>query len=179
LQSKKYTPGPSGQSVPPALMEANRRFQLGDYVNAADLYENVAERAKMTRPRQIPRLLIEAGRARIFGGQAEPGIRLLTRGLQILAGQDRWTDLHRMGTLVVEGLRKREFPEQADEIQGWVNRTLGQQASSRPKATIQRAPLPEKCPYCAGIVDPREVEWVSEDTVECAFCGSLVRGREG
>jgi hypothetical protein len=179
LQSKKYTPGPSGQSVPPALLEANRRFQSSDYGNAADLYENVAERAKTTRPRQIPRLLIEAGRARIFGGQAEAGTRLLTRGLQILAGQERWADLHRMGALVVTGLREHDFPIQADEIQGWVNRILGQQAASRPKVTVQRAPLPEKCPYCGGIVDPREIEWVSEDTVECAFCGSLVRGREG
>ncbi|MBE0697724.1 MAG: hypothetical protein IH586_12455 [Anaerolineaceae bacterium] len=152
---------------------------MGDYVSAADLFENVAERAKMTHPRQISRLLIEAGRARIFGGQVDAGMRLLTRGLQVLAGQERWADLHRMGTLVVDGLRQRDFTEQADEIQDWFNRTLGQQAASRPKENVQRAPLPPKCPYCIGHLDPREIEWVSEDTVECAFCGSLVRGREG
>jgi hypothetical protein len=179
LESRRFVPGPSGQPVPPALLEANRRFQLGDFIGAAELFENVAERAKMTRPRQIPRLLIEAGRARIFGGQVEVGMHMLTRGLQVLAGQERWEDLHRMGLLVVEGLRKQNYPTQALEIQEWMNRTMGQQGTARPKPNVQRAPLPEKCPYCGGNVDPREVEWVSEDTVECAYCGSLVRGREG
>jgi hypothetical protein len=179
LQSRRFTPGPTGLPVPPALLEANRRFQLGDYAGAAELFENVAERAKMTRPRQVPRLLVQAGRARIMGGQLDAGMRLLTRGLQVLAGQERWEDLHRMGVLVVEGLRRQEFTTQADEIVDWINRTLGQQGTARLKPNIQRAPLPEKCPYCGGNVDPREVEWVSEDTIECAYCGSLVRGREG
>jgi hypothetical protein len=179
LVSRKFVPGPGGEPVPPALLEANRRLQFGDYAGAADLFENVAERAKMTRPRQVPRLLIETGRVRILAGQVDAGVRQITRGLQVLAGQERWADMHRFGLLVIENLRMRDFPAQADTIQEWINRALGQQGAARLKPSPQRAPLPPKCPYCGGIVDPREVEWVSEDTVECAYCGSLVRGKEG
>lgn len=179
MAARRFAQGPGRQLIPPALIEANRRLHTGDYSGAAELFDIVAERAKMTRPRQVPRLLIEAGRARILAGQVDVGVRSIIRGLQVLAGQERWADLHRFGLLVIEGLRRNELMAQADEIQDWINRSLGHQAASRPKTSSSRVALPEKCPYCGGNIDPREIEWVSEDTVECTYCGSLVRGREG
>jgi hypothetical protein len=168
----------AGMAVPPALVEANRRFQAQDYLGAAQLYETVVERAKVNHPRHVPRLLIQAGRARILGGQVDQGFRLMKNGLQVLAGQERWEDLRRFGLLVVDGLQQAGLTQQATEVQEWLQQKIGYQGAVKPKVGM-RAPLPDKCPQCGGTVDPREVEWVSDDTVECAYCGSLVRGREG
>jgi hypothetical protein len=165
--------------IPLALIEANRLYQIGDYAGAASLYEGAAERAKIARPRQVPRLLIEAGRARLLAGQIEDGLHLTERGLQVLVEQQRWADLHRLGSLVEGGLRLQGFIQQADELQRWIQQTLGQQSVSQPGSHVQRVSLPEKCPYCGGNLDPREVEWVSENTVECAYCASLIHSSEG
>lgn len=175
---RRGMPGPAAGPVPPALVEANRRLQLGDFLGAASLFEHVADRASLNRPRHVPRLLIEAGRARMLAGQTEEGMRLLKRGLQVLDGQERYSDLHRLGMAVVSGLRLHDLTTQADEIQEWIRQKIGEQAAGRPQGgSAYRAVLPEKCPSCGGTVDPREVDWVSSDTVECAYCGSLVRGK--
>jgi DNA-directed RNA polymerase subunit RPC12/RpoP len=38
------------------------------------------------------------------------------------------------------------------------------------------APLPSKCPYCGGTLNPSEVERTPGGGAVCMYCGSIVQG---
>ncbi len=171
--------------VSPKLIEANRLVQAGEYAAAAVLYEPLAQNAR--RPRNAARLQVEAGRARLMAGQVAQAMPLFRQGLGLLAERGRWLTVHRLGREVVQDLRSRGHEQQANEIAAWLN---GQPAPEQetasfpgetPPASVQakRPPrLPTRCPACGAPVDPRDVEWVDEATVECDYCGSLIRAEE-
>jgi hypothetical protein len=43
------------------------------------------------------------------------------------------------------------------------------------KTTLEPSRLPSHCQACGAAVRPDEVEWVDEQIVECAYCGSPIR----
>ncbi len=171
-----------GEPVPPQLIEANRRFEMGDYAVAAGQYEQLAD-AAARRPHIAAHLLIEAGRARLLAGQTQPAVALFRRGLGILAEHRRWLALRRQAERVARILRERGDPLHADEITAWLR---GQPVPAQeptapaPGPSASKPPrLPLHCPSCGGPVDPRDVEWVDEGTVECNYCGGMIRAEEG
>lgn len=40
---------------------------------------------------------------------------------------------------------------------------------------IVREELPEKCPHCSAPLKDKEVDWVGPHTVECPYCGGVVK----
>ncbi len=172
-----------GEPVPPQLIEANRRFEMGDYAVAAGQYEQLAG-AAARRPRIAANLLIQAGRARLLAEQTEPAMVLFRRGLGILAEHRRWPALRRQSERVVWILRERGDTLHADEITAWLNGqplpAQEQTSQPAPGPSASKPPrLPLRCPSCGGPVDPRDVEWVDEGTAECNYCGSMIRAEEG
>ncbi len=166
-----------GQPVHPLFAEANRCLEMGDYSGAAERYEQLAMAA---RPRNAGHLFVEAGRARLLAGQVPAAMLLFRRGLDVLAAHGRWIAVHRQGERVIRLLRDHKQNPQADEIDAWLR---GQPAAAQAPAVSAPAPehpprLPLKCPACGGTLDPRDVEWVDAQTVECDYCGSLVRAEE-
>ncbi len=172
-----------GEPVPPQLIEANRRFEMGDYAVAAGQYEQLAD-AAARRPRIAAHLLIQAGRARLLAGQTQPAVALFRRGLGILAEHRRWLALRRQADRVVQFLRERGDTLHADEIAAWLRgqpvpaQEQPPQPASGPSSS-KPPRLPLHCPSCGGPVDPRDVEWVDQVTVECNYCGGMIRAEEG
>jgi len=67
------------------LQRANRLMVIGDFTNAAVLYDKLAGIVHdFGRPWQAAHLYVQAGRARVFAGQAKPGLDLLEQGLSTL-----------------------------------------------------------------------------------------------
>jgi hypothetical protein len=167
------------------LIEANRLFAAGEYVRAALLFEQLALSAR--RPRNAAHLFVQAGRAHLLAGKVGQAMLFFRRGLNLLAERRRWRSAHHLGQSVIQELRERGHTQQADELTAWLN---GQPApeldEGEPDVPIARQPvapvrpprLPTKCPSCGGAVDPRDVEWVDDSTVECDYCGSLIRAEE-
>ena len=71
--------------VTPILQEANMAFEKGEYGRAAERYEKLARVADARGGPRAPLLLLQAGRARVYAGQAALGLPLLRRGLELLA----------------------------------------------------------------------------------------------
>jgi hypothetical protein len=173
-----------GQAVNPLFNEANHCLETGDYACAAERFEQLALSA---RPRNAGHLYVAAGRARLLAGQEQPSALLFRRGLATLAERGRWITVHRLGKRVVQMLREQGMSQPADEINAWLRGQPGyEQAGSAaapasgPASAPARMPrLPLKCPSCGGTLDPRDLEWVDQFTIECDYCGGLVRAEEG
>jgi len=160
------------------LQRANRLMEIGDFTNAAFLYEKLARKVHdFGAPRQAAHLYMQAARANVLSGQLKPGLELLEQGLSTFAQAGLWQTFDRAGSRAVEELRQQDKPQAAQDLINWLesmcqNRPL----SSTPvemKGSSPRA-LPLKCPSCGATVRPDEVEWLDEQRAVCDYCGSML-----
>jgi hypothetical protein len=168
--------------IPPMLIEANRLLAEGNYRQAAEVFERLAAGAVERQGPRAPYLFLQAGRARYMAQEASTGAILIRRGLSLFAEQGRLKELKRAGTNVVRGLRDQQHLEDAKEFRTWLEMSFPGcevEATDRlPGAVIRpyRPTLPLKCPSCGAPVNPLEIEWVTEETAECIYCGNMLRG---
>lgn len=164
------------QDVPPVLQEANFAFDKGEYGRAGELFEKIAETASARGGRRASLFYLQAGRARILAGQTSLGMPSLKRGLELLAQNRRFLQLHRAGRRVIVELNARGLKSEASEIEAFLNTNLMYvPPTDLQPAPINRTVLPTHCPACGAAVRPDEVEWLDDVTAECAYCGSPVR----
>lgn len=162
--------------VPPLLMKANELATAGRYVEAANLYEQLARGAQA---RGIPRdaqLFLQAGRCHILAGQTQQGMADFKKGLSLITQRGEIQRLQNLGQRIQDELKARGLPEEAAEIASLLT---GSPVSTVPAGASAEAPqprlLPTNCPSCGGPVRSDEVEWVDEASAECGFCGSILR----
>lgn len=168
--------------IPPLLIEANRLAAEGNYDQAAGIYERLADTALERQIPRAPYLFLHAGRASFFAQKSHSGAALLRKGLSLFAEQGRWTELQRSGGRMINFLTMAGFADEALELQSWIEISFPKlesdlMGSSPPITSVVDAEftLPTQCPYCGAPVDPREVEQIDEDAVECLYCGNILR----
>lgn len=161
------------------LNQAHRLFESGQYLQAARLFEQLAQGATRRQLPRAPFLFLQAGKAYLFGGQEDQGMALIRAGLKTLAVEKRWPELERVGRRTVAELAEQGFTGPSEEIKGWLDETLSGIETSRPRQVAAgkagKAALPTKCPSCGGSVDPQAVTWLDDVTAECLYCGSAIR----
>ncbi len=172
------------RSVHPRLVHANRLLEEGDYLQAAQLYEELGRQASDLGRVRAPYLFLQAGQARLLAGDKDAGIALIQQGLGMFEAEGRWHKLQRTGSRVLAGLRGSGYNDEAAKIEQWLQKTLQPHGefSAMPvssRSEEERHPLlPTACPTCGAPLYPQEVDWVDALTVECNYCGNLIRGGE-
>jgi hypothetical protein len=159
--------------VPPILQEANMAFEKGEYGRAAERYEKLARVADSRGGPRAPLLLLQAGRARVYAGQATLGLPLLRRGLELLAERGQLHRVHHAGSKAITELNERGLEDEATNIEILLGTLLPKTFTAEPEA--QRPALPTHCPSCGAPLRPNEVEWLDDVTAECGYCGSPAR----
>lgn len=163
-------------NVPPMLQHANQLMAAGDYSGAAIAFQALAQGAEDRFPRRAPFLFMEAGRAAILNGQTKDGLTTLRHGLTILASQGRIHRMRVMGQRVIEELHTRGLNAEAEEIASLLSGSFPKEIPTETFTITKRPVLPTHCPSCGAALKPDEVEWIDDNTVECDYCGSPVRG---
>lgn len=161
------------------LALAHRLMNKGQYLQAANLFEELARGAVRFKIPRAPFLFLQAGRGFLFGGQSSKGFAMIRRGLKMLADADRWGELYRVGHRAVEELAEKGYQSESERLQSWLEETLPEKSEQvvETKSNLQskRPILPTNCPKCGGAVDPKAVEWQDEITAQCLYCGSAIR----
>ncbi|GAB4503423.1 MAG: hypothetical protein Fur0043_04150 [Anaerolineales bacterium] len=162
--------------VPLLLQHANQLMAGGQYAQAAQAFESLAEAAQARGGPRAPLFFLQAGRARFLEGKREAGLAHVRRGLSLLAERADWRRLHHAGERVLAEMHERGLDMEAAEIEAWLKATLpAGQAVFEKSRTTQKPQLPTHCPSCGAALRLDEVEWLDEVTAECAYCGSPVR----
>ncbi|MCC6300680.1 MAG: hypothetical protein IT314_15430 [Anaerolineales bacterium] len=164
------------KQVPPILQEANLAFDKGEFGRAAELFERIAEGADARGGPRAPLFHLQAGRARVFAGQAALGMPSLKRGLGLFAERLQFHRLLTAKTRVLSDLKERGLVNEAAEIEAWLKTVApSSQEFSTPLPPSRKPVLPTHCPQCGAALRPDEVEWLDDVTAECGYCGSPVR----
>jgi hypothetical protein len=165
--------------VPPVLQEAIFVFDKGEYGQAAELFERLAQSADERGGPRAHRFYLQAGRARILAGQTNLSMPSLKRGLELLAQRGQLHKLQQTGEHVISELNEHGLSDEASEIENLLHRIAPPMpAMETQRAPAQRPPLPTRCPSCGAVMRPDEVEWMDDATAECGYCGSPVRDED-
>lgn len=166
----------------PKLLEANRLFENGDYADAAEIYEDLAEKAVARQIPQSPHLFLMAGTARMKVDEIQSAVVLYKKGLELLLERKKWDHLRKASENTINRLKNNGFKEQAAELQTWLEALIPTDVKAMPiwtestdAFTVNTRKLPAHCPTCGGPVNPKELEWFGANA-NCNYCGTLLSG---
>lgn len=162
--------------VPPALQRANHLMAMGDYPTAAVAFEDLAKRATNRGGKHAPFFFLQAGRAYMLMNDYKKCMLHYIQGLNLLIDGQRYTQLYRAGTHIVQELKGRGHETEAREIAGMIHsNTLAISETATQQLPSDKLMLPSHCPSCGGPLRSDEVDWIDDLNAECPFCGSPVR----
>lgn len=162
------------------LFQAHSLMESENYKEAAPIFDQLAENTLAKGMiRRAPFLFHKASRAYFLSGQINAGKEMLYKGLNLLLEGQRWQVLQSMIYRSVHELEQMKLVEIAQEVRDWQSVAF-QKSTTTPSPTSDENPkmqskLPPKCPYCGATVSPNEFEWIDPNTIECAYCGSIIR----
>lgn len=76
---------------------------------------------------------------------------------------------------ITRKLAAKGMSRAADALNAEFGNKVGPVPTSAVPGAGQRARLPTNCPKCGGPIHGSEANWIDPNTVECDFCGSLIR----
>ena len=173
--------GATGRPVHTRLTEAHRLFANGNYLEAAEIYEDLAEKAYLKQIPQSPKLFLQAGATRLKANEIDDGIMLVKKGLQIIIERQQWGHLRKAGDAALARIREGGFNDQAKDLQTWIDEQVPAEVKTtpawlaKPGRINQPDRLPKQCSSCGGPVNPKEVDWFGSNAT-CIYCGSLLTG---
>ncbi|MFN2274381.1 MAG: TFIIB-type zinc ribbon-containing protein [Anaerolineales bacterium] len=166
---------PLGLPARRLLRRAHQLQAAGQHLDAAQLFEQLAEGARVRELPQYPQLLLQAGRAFILAGEKERGSADLMKAFQVLADRGQGEALRRIAPRIHQFLARNQLDDVWQSIQNMLEAhqlDIDSSWSEKPGP----APLPSKCPYCGGTLNPSEVERTPGGGAVCMYCGSIVQG---
>ncbi len=163
--------------IPPLLRRANQALSAGNYVEAADAYEQLARAAEARGGPRAPFFYVQAGRCKVLAGKAADGVQDLERGLGLFAMRGRQRKASNVGQRVVNELNARGLKKEAQQVADYLKEIVPDFAGTGGEPTAAERPaLPTHCPGCGAPLRPDEVEWLDDVTAACEYCGSPVHG---
>lgn len=176
----------SGMLVPPgvrqALGEARQHLLDGQPLQAAAIYDRLAlEAYNHGRPRPGVQMDLEAARAFLAGGDAVSAQQRALRALRFVLQVGRPVSVLPLIGRIMVYLESQGQTAEAQQFRAEVDKLLGERGlafdavrQAAPVAPAKPGKLPGQCPACGAPLHPDELEWVGDDRVTCAFCGSIV-----
>ena len=163
--------------VPPELRSANELMEAGQYSEAALAFEQIAEQAERRRGPRAPLFHLRAGQAYAKANDTQNAMPHLKKGLGMIAARGDWAPLDDFGQRAVDELKQLGYATEAEELAAYLVTLLPHKTPKRTRAE-KAVSLPTHCPGCGAPLRADEVEWMDQETAECIYCGSPVRGED-
>ena len=163
------------------LSRANQLMAVGGYQQAAELFAQLALQADKTgHPRKSANLYALAAQAAAEQPNRE---QALAYGRAALNGFTHMGMLPRSAGFLAQIsllLRKKGLEAEANLLQlefgGQPLKTgLAPAVTEQPAQPRKALRLPPACPQCGAPARSDEVEWIDEQSAECAYCGGVIQ----
>ncbi len=180
-------PGPgmrfprSQPPIPPKLVQAHRLFELGEYQQAAALYIELADQARLRGVPQAPSLYLRGAAAALKAGSPDQALEVCKKGLGMLAERKKWLQLKKASLMAAESFKVEGQDKYAAGIQAWVEKQIPDEVkgsdlwqNAGPGTGSASGKLPSTCSQCGGPVNPAEIEWFDTNNPVCSYCGAIL-----
>ena len=172
---------PGRGMVGPRVRQALRLLADGQYVEAGELFGQLADRARDNGHHlRSAHLAEQAGRAFLEAGEGERAALLTREAVRQFVVSRRPGRAVRALQHAIEALRSRGFEAQASALEQDAQARLAEAGLSLANIPAESVPqprghLPPTCLQCGGPLRADEVDWIDSASAECPYCGSGVR----
>ena len=175
---RRFAPGrPPRNPIAPALMallmNANHLADSGRDAEAAPIFSQLAQEAE--KHQKLGQAVRLHARAAECYGQTGNKTALMHHSRRALSLAQSSGDSQRATNLlqrVSQAMRDHGFQSEADMLQREFGGLMAP-AGTPPIVASKR--LPPTCPQCAAPVRSDEVDWIDDDSAECAYCGGVIQ----
>jgi hypothetical protein len=174
------------------LARANRLFDQGKFVEAAPIFDRLAqgaaERGMLNRAGD---LYLQSARCHLEMGEASLAVERGKQALRLFGQAGLFGKIERLMPRMVEALQEKGYRAEAEALRQEVRARLAEVPPGRrmpPGAHLARPALsavegppmarqelPAKCSACGAPVKPDDVTWLDPQTAECPYCGSVLK----
>jgi hypothetical protein len=165
-----------------ALQQANQLMAGGKPGEAAPLFAQLAAQMEASNhSRRAANLRARAAHAFADGGAGQAALGQARSALNLFIANQMIMRTPMFYSNITRKLNNRGMQSAAAALQQEYGGRLGA-GLARPgmaRAAFaqarRRGTLPTSCPKCGAPVQANEANWVDESTVECDYCGALIR----
>ncbi len=159
------------------LMRANRAIAGGRPGDAAPLFAQLAQNtAASNHPRRSANFHAMAANAFADSGAEQPALEHARSALQLFLQYQMNERVSTFYGNITRKLNDRGMKGSAAQLE----KEFGEQMKKLPPAPAaapaqHHGTLPTNCTKCGAPIHSAEANWVDADTIECEYCGVLIR----
>jgi hypothetical protein len=159
------------------LVKANQLMAAGKPLDAGSLFAGVADAMQRSNhPRRAANLYARAAHAFTDGNNEQTALGYARTALALFTQFKMVGRIPTFFTNITRKMTAKGMKAAATALQ----QEYGAQIAAQPVESQQeirppRGLLPTNCPKCGGPVHGDGVDWVDNNTIECEYCGSLIR----
>ena len=171
---------PLGPQAKGQLMQANQLLTGGQALEAAAIFAGVALFAHQNgMPARSANLTARAALAYLEANDLEHAKEFALKAVTQSLGSNNVQQAVRIAQQVLSQMKARNMTQDAEAMKAQFNALLSPYGVTLADGATAAAPvhgkLPAQCPSCLGPVRPDAIEWIDDQTAECAFCGSIIK----
>lgn len=158
------------------LKLAHKLMESENFSQAGLIFEELGIAAISRGIPRAPQLFLQAGQAQLLAGEPIRGTDLLIKGIRLMPKMGQAGRLPIVIRRILSELREFSMDQEYQTFESKSSRLLSElNLKNDPNDRLESQDrLPSKCPYCGGTVHPDEVDWISNHSATCAYCGSVV-----
>ena len=177
--SSPAAPGrPLGPDQLATLQQANQLLANGRPGQAAPLFAQLAAQMESSqRPRRAANLHAQAAHAFADSNAGQAALGQARSALNLFIENQMNMRTPRFYANITRKLHNKGMPVAAQSLEQEYGARIGAvHAQPAPAAPPKhRGALPTSCPKCGAPVHGRDANWIDDNTVECDYCGVLIR----
>jgi hypothetical protein len=162
------------------LVRANQLMSDGQPLEAAPLFAAAAQAIPAGHhPRRAANLYARAAYAFADGGDADHALANAKTALALYMQTKMLVRAAAFYSTITGKLAARGMHAAVEELQKEFGpRVTTLPTTPRPLPPLRRGLLPTNCPTCGAPVHTEDATWVDENTIECEYCGALIRNEQ-
>jgi hypothetical protein len=166
-----------GADLMTQLVQANQLQAQGQTLEAARLFAQLASTMQARqRPRRAANLYARAAHAFADSDEAASALLYSRQALSLFTQVQMPARAASFYANITRKMGEHGMQAQLEALQGEFNGKLpAMPAPSVDGGHAKRPLLPTNCPKCGAQVHTEDATWVDDHTVECEYCGALIR----
>jgi HAMP domain-containing protein len=160
-----------------AAVTANRLFAAGRTGEAATIFARLAQEMEDSQhPRRAANLHARAAHAYADGQNGSAALTQARAALSLFIQYKMVNRTPQFYTNITNKMTQRGMSKEVELIRHEFGKLVGELPAQISQGRVgTHGSLPSTCTQCGAPLRSDEVEWVDDQTVECGYCGALMK----
>ena len=176
IRRAAFQPNPINTIQMQSLTRANQLVASGHPGQAAPLFASLAIELETTaHPRRVANLHAQAAHAYADGQNEQPALDQARRALALFFQNQMVNRTSVFYNNITRKFANRGMKSAADTLMAEFASKIGPMDAQPASTSSHQGQLPTNCTKCGAPIHKSDANWVDDQTIECDFCGSLIR----